>query len=138
MLHIMSNKGTMTPLTQSGPRFPISQIQLCGASYSSGKGAPCTCHIQKQLLEPAARCELQSPGMFIYRAPGKTSVLPGFSTGREFILGKPVLGVRSWFHGRPRAWPTLSFSLIFVPSPKHSATKRPRSIIRGGQLEVIK
>lgn len=76
--------------------------------------------------------------MFIYTAPGKTSAQPGFLTGREFILGKSVLGARSWFHDRPRAWPTPSFSLIFVPSPKRSATKRPRSITRDVQLEVLK
>lgn len=72
--------------------------------------------------------------MLIYRAPCKTSVQSGFSTKRGFIFGKSVLWVRNQFHYSPTVWPTLSFSLIFVPSPKHSATKRPQSIIQGDAL----
>lgn len=77
--------------------------------------------------------------MFIYRAPCKTSVRSGFSTKRGFIFGKSVLWVRNRFHYSPSVWPTPSFSLIFVPSPKRSATKRPRSISQGDALlEAIK
>lgn len=76
--------------------------------------------------------------MLIYRPPCKTSVRSGFLTKRGFIFGKSVLWVRNRFHYSPSVWPTLSFSLIFVPSPKHSATKRSRSIIQGdAPIEAI-
>lgn len=72
--------------------------------------------------------------MLIYRAPCRTSVHSGFLAKRVFIFSKSILWVRYWFHCSPSVWPTLSFSLIFVPSPKHSLTKRSQSITQGDAL----